>query len=155
VFFYLLCFNSFQSLFCWISVSDNQKKSINQSIKLFQSLFCWISVSDWTLTNWFRAGAEMVSILVLLDFRFGQQYPLGFQKPPQKSFNPCFVGFPFRTTSRNANTKIYHQFQSLFCWISVSDLHKRSPRNRVRRFNPCFVGFPFRTIMLLFYVLLS
>jgi len=63
------------------------------------------------------------------------------------SFNPCFVGFPFRTGYHVLNhVARYKQFQSLFCWISVSDSHINNFfLIRFGGFNPCFVGFPFRT----------
>jgi len=88
----------FQSLFCWISVSDTAN-TINNAINnvMFQSLFCWISVSDVV----FVRGCllfPLVSILVLLDFRFGlynYRRCIGFNG----SFNPCFAGFPFRTSN--------------------------------------------------------
>jgi len=37
-------------------------------------------------------------------------------------FNPCFAGFPFRTPAGvGVFLKHVQPFQSLFCWISVSD----------------------------------
>jgi len=41
----------------------------------------------------------------------------------ESCFNPCFAGFPFRTHSNNNPIANIPMFQSLFCWISVSDLH--------------------------------
>ena len=62
-------------------------------------------------------------------------------------FNPCYVGFSFRTRQNNGNLTIYKiVFQSLLCWIFFSDtLEKSILKKNKWSFNPCYVGFSFRT----------
>jgi len=64
---------------------------------LFQSLFCWISLSDLEEYN-YASGITSVSILVLLDFPFGR-YFRRHNAQTTGCFNPCFAGFPFRTAT--------------------------------------------------------
>ena len=63
------------------------------------------------------------------------------------SFNPCCAGCGFQTASARSQAKKYLEFQSLLCWMWVSDIpttnHNYPPRPR---FNPCCAGCGFQTI---------
>jgi len=129
----------FQSLFCWISLSDKDTlASIGNAFTGFQSLFCWISLSDYPRSNGLRIC-------------FGN------------CFNPCFAGFPFRTrlswsikmsafwfqslfcwislsdwSTSNGDSGSFKEFQSLFCWISLSDLQYNHQTQRLQQFQSLF-----------------
>ena len=71
----------------------------------------------------FGVGLELfVSILVLVDFLFGQAEILKAYPTKKSCFNPCFGGFSFRTLKQ----------------MSAMNVMGFS-------FNPCFGGFSFRT----------
>ncbi len=112
---------------------------------------------------------KIVSILVLLDFPFGvTRKPLKilfsptFQSlfywiflsentislstyPQGKGFNPCSIGFSFRSRRNYPLRPCCSEFQSLFYWIFLSE-HIRIGQFliMINCFNPCSIGFSFR-----------
>ena len=103
---YLAGSASFQSLFCWISLSDLRFTTKISQLILFQSLFCWISLSDLysrlqklTQSSGFQSLFCWISLSDFSRFLF---VTLTYD-----SFNPCFAGFPFRTDDvDNTNSKL-------------------------------------------------
>ena len=138
----------FQSLFCWISFSDKISALCSDTVVEFQSLFCWISFSDWELKQnglkdntisfnpcfagfpfrtkqfWSKHGkTSIVSILVLLDFLFGL-FPISLDSNDMLVSILVLLDFLFGHRYR-ASLCQRLVFQSLFCWISFSDNHKK------------------------------
>ena len=76
-------------------------------------------------------SALLVSILVLMDYLFGQGSLVCFELEDGLSFNPCFDGLPFWTF-----------------WVKPQIKTSGS-------FNPCFDGLPFWTAGKLGFIVFS
>ena len=86
-----------------------------------------------------------VSILVLLDFPFGRRNQRRQVLRRQREVSILvLLDFPFGPEAL-LTIKLFIVFQSLFCWISLSDISIVTLQCLKPRFNPCFAGFPFRT----------
>ena len=88
---------------------------------------------------------KAVSILVLLDFLFGQAITSGMDSAAS-CFNPCFAGFPFWT----GNVLIVfglpaYRFNPCFAGFPFWTFRVGLISLWLYRFNPCFAGFPFWT----------
>ena len=59
-------------------------------------------------------SALLVSILVLMDYLFGQGSLVCFELEDGLSFNPCFDGLPFWTGGTGCVALYGFEFQSLF-----------------------------------------
>ena len=65
-------------------------------LKQFQSLFCWISVSDIVSVPDSSSIFESFNPC-FAGFPFRTRHTINRHRPTRNSFNPCFAGFPFRT----------------------------------------------------------
>ena len=101
----------------------------------------------------------MCSIIFLRDFRFNPcsvgfsfrtvTYTVQPEFAPRESFNPCSVGFSFRTCFFCLEVKLY-LYVSILVLLDFlfgrSSLPGKTAINHEKCFNPCSVGFSFRTV---------
>ncbi len=86
----------------------------------FQSLFYWIFLSELKIAGY---ACETCS-----------------------SFNPCSIGFSFRSAAGISGSKPTLVFQSLFFWIFLSECRNGGYWEPwIDGFNPCSIGFSFRS----------
>ena len=133
----------FQSLLCWMWVSDTSARKTTSGTLSFQSLLCWMWVSDHLTHELFRTDDEFQS---LLCWMWVSDYSNGSRPRILRGFNPCCAGCGFQTPTRqdsrvwqgnvsilvvldvgfrrdtsNTITLALAKFQSLLCWMWVSD----------------------------------
>ena len=133
---------SFNPCFTGFTFQSAVKRAVGVPTCVFQSLFYWIYLSKIEKL-FYCLVFDHVSILVLLDLPFKvSQHPI---KEPlaqvsilvlldlpfkadtrrlihalQLSFNPCFTGFTFQSSSPATFNIKSCGFQSLFYWIYLS-----------------------------------
>ena len=84
-----------QSLFYWITYSYIIVSALVRSAcPESQSLFYWITYSYTELTLPHLETAQVVSILILLDYLFLFPYKTKFYNNRIESLNPYFIGLP-------------------------------------------------------------
>ena len=131
---------------------------------LFQSLFYWITLSDNPFPIIETVFQSFNPCFAGFPFR---TYTRATNRALLTCFNPCFAGFPFRTRKRLSNHSVFFlvsilvlldflfghmlllfqgsecMFQSLFCWISFSDIKWQLSEVCVKRFQSLFCWISF------------
>ncbi len=122
--------DKFQSLLCWMWVSDFIRKALITH-KPRVSILVVLDVGFRHPVVPGRGGPGGVSILVVLDVGFRLWTAGGISDGGRRCFNPCCAGCGFQTLS-NADILVSSlSFQSLLCWMWVSDVvgsHARTSR---------------------------